>query len=165
MSAEIALTRGHVALVDEEDLLALSPYSWFSITRGRNVYAARRVRRPDGTNSMVLMHRELLPGFATIDHINGCGIDNRRANLRPATAVLNGGNSRRNRNNTSGFKGVCWHRRRNKWMAQIGENRGMRCLGYFNDPASAARAYDEAAREKYGAFAALNFPRPGERAA
>jgi len=48
-----------------------------------------------------------------------------------------------------------------RWVVQA--NR--KYLGRFTDEKAAALAYDAAAREYFGEFAVLNFPRPGERSA
>lgn len=88
-----------------------------------------------------------------IDHINGDRKDNRISNLRLATNAQNAANSRRRAHNTSGFKGAFFHKRRNRWMAQIGVNGRQFHLGYFDTPEAAHAAYCEAAREHYGEFA------------
>ena len=86
-----------------------------------------------------------------LDHINGDRHDNRIANLRPATRSQNHGNSRRPRNNTSGFKGVI--KFRTKWLAQITKNNRNIYLGTFNTPEAAHAAYCEAAQKLFGEFA------------
>lgn len=72
-----------------------------------------------------------------------------------------------NTHNKHGFRGVEWSRSRQKYRAKIcrwpGTKRG-RWLGCFDNPADAALAYDEAAREIYGPVARLNFPQPTELA-
>jgi hypothetical protein len=40
----------------------------------------------------------------------------------------------------------------------MGQGDDMICLGYFKSPVDAALAYDQAARERYGDSATLNFP-------
>jgi hypothetical protein len=114
----------------------------------------------------VLMHRALLAVAGPVDHTNGDGLDNRRANLRAATCTENARNVRVHRDNLAGWKGVSKAppRVRARWRARIWvDGRELR-LGYFDDPEAAARAYDAAAREYFGAFAALNFPdNPDER--
>lgn len=62
----------------------------------------------------------------------------------------------KNRNNTSGYRGVTYKQKR--WCARIGVGRSRRHLGYFADAESAARAYDTAAKQLFGAKAKLNFP-------
>jgi hypothetical protein len=51
------------------------------------------------------------------------------------------------------------------WRAKLKKNGKLFPLGEYRSEWAAARAYDEAAREMFGEFAALNFPRPGELAA
>lgn len=166
MSAvEVPLSRGLVAIVDAEDAQRVLAYRWFAQPNYRNVYAIRGIRRADGARTTQTLHK-FLTGFAITDHINGDGLDNRRANLREATAGNNSRNRRRPTTNTSGFKGVHWNKGAGKWRAAIGLETGKRqFLGYYLTAEEAACAYDAAAREQHGEFAALNFPEHGERAA
>lgn len=155
MTKEIPLTRGLVALVDDEDYDLVKDISWSasSVKYGGRCYARRWV---PGTGATQGMHA-LLTGYALTDHINGNGLDNRRANLREATHAENCRNRRKGSRNTSGFIGVSWHTQRGKWRAQIKVQGRTRSLGMFLDPEDAARAYDAAAREHFGEFAAQNF--------
>lgn len=162
---EVPLSRGYVAIVDAEDADRVLAHKWSLKLSRQTAYARRRVRQPDGTYVSQSLH-QFLTGYKLTDHRNGDGLDNRRSNLREATPIENGRNCSKRPHNTSGFKGVTWHKLRHKWMAQIkpgGEKN--RCLGYFPTAEEAARAYDAAARELHGEFAVVNFPLPGERAA
>ncbi len=162
---KIPLTRGYVAIVDAADADCVLTYRWFAQPNCRNVYAIRRVRRADGTWTTQSLHK-FLTGFPVTDHVNGDGLDNRRSNLREATTGENSRNRRRQSNNASGFKGVAWNKNDRKWRAQVGADAGKRrFLGSYTTAEEAARAYDAAARELYGAYASVNFPQPGERAA
>jgi hypothetical protein len=76
-----------------------------------------------------------------IDHINGNRSDNTPSNLREATHIENGQNNSLHSNNTSGFLGVRWDRRRNKWKAEITVSRRRRHLGYFETAEAASAAY------------------------
>jgi hypothetical protein len=88
-----------------------------------------------------------------IDHINGDKADNRIANLREATNGSNQGNTGLRRNNTSGLKGVSWHKRRQRWTAQIGIAGSRKHLGWFPTREDAHAAYAAAAKHHFGAFA------------
>src|SRR5262245_1471447 len=82
-TVRIALTRGFTTLIDLEDAPTVCRYRWHATVRGRYVYAARRLGK---RGRVIYLHRFLLGGTDdTIDHRNGDTLDNRRANLRPAT--------------------------------------------------------------------------------
>jgi hypothetical protein len=88
-----------------------------------------------------------------IDHIDCNRLNNCFANLREATAAENTRNSRKQSNNTSGVKGVCWNRKHQKWCAEIMAEGKSRYLGYFDSLDAAAASYAKAARELHGDFA------------
>lgn len=162
--AEVKLTKGQVALVDEADLPQVLPYSWDALWDGSTWYARRHVYRADGTRTRQQLHT-FLTGLPYVDHVDGNGLNNCRANLRPATHGQNMWNRRKRKGVSSQFKGVHFHKARRLWVGRIKPNRQEFWLGYFTDEMDAALAYDQAARVHYGEFAALNFPRPGERSA
>ena len=88
-----------------------------------------------------------------IDHINGNKGDNRLVNLREATPTQNHANKRRMKNNTSGFKGVCFDKTRKLWMASFCADYKQKNLGRFTTPEAAHEAYMAAARKYHGEFA------------
>jgi hypothetical protein len=88
-----------------------------------------------------------------IDHINGNRRDNRISNLREASKSENQSNRGPNKNNTSGFKGVKFHKKTSKWQAQITKDRKRYNLGLFHTPEAAHVAYESAAKKFYGEFA------------
>lgn len=159
MTARIPLTRGLVALVDDEDApLILGMGKWHAgISGGGRVYARKALPSNGGPKKLVFLHT-VLTGFLGVDHINGDSLDNRRANLRPATPLENMRNARRRSDNTSGYKGVSWDGERSAWAAYIRVIGHRHFLGRYADPVSAARAYDDAARQHFGEFARVNFP-------
>jgi hypothetical protein len=88
---------------------------------------------------------------AQIDHITGDKDDNRLSNLRVANAAQNKANSRRPATNTTGYKGVVFHKRQKRWAASIKRGR-QRHLGMFDTPEAAHAAYCAAAKAIDGEF-------------
>jgi len=74
-------------------------------------------------------------------------------NLRLASKSQNGANRRQCSHNTSGYKGVSWHRQNNKWSAGTRVNGIRHHLGYFDTPEAAHAAYVDAAKRLHGEFA------------
>lgn len=88
-----------------------------------------------------------------IDHHNGDKSDNRLDNLRLCDNSGNQHNQGKRKTNTSGYKGVSWHKQSNCWRATIYVNSRQRSLGLYERPEDAYSAYCEAARELHGQFA------------
>ena len=148
---------GRVALVDDEDYELVSRYRWHVWELPPyGPYAAAGIRRTDGRQTTIKMHCLIL-GAKGIDHRNGDGLDNQRSNLRLANDAQNQANQRPREGCSSSFKGVYWHRARQKWAAHITVSGITRYLGLFAAEEDAGRAYDAAAREAFGAFAWLYF--------
>ncbi len=82
-----------------------------------------------------------------LDHINRNKADNRISNLRNATYEQNAQNREKNCKNTSGYKGVTWHKRDQRWQAAITIKRKVIHLGYYQDPQDAYSAYIEASKK------------------
>jgi hypothetical protein len=167
---DIPLTKGYVARVDASLYDWLSSFSWTAdVKRGGYVFAKAWM----GGRKPTSMHRAIMnaPAGVQIDHRNdgsgmmadGFTIDNRRANLRFATATQNAVNADAPRTNTTGFKGVQLCGRTRRWLARIKTNEeGTRRtvhLGAFASKARAALAYDQAARQIHDPdFIRPNFP-------
>lgn len=153
---EIRITRGQIALVDDNDFDSLSKYRWYCLVQGKQRYA---VRCETKTGRKISMHREIM-GFpnSLIDHINRNGLDNRRSNLRLASKSENARNSHRSRTAKSGYRGVYFYKHGNpkKWNARIMINCQEISLGYFKTPEEGAIAYNSAAQKYHGEFAVLN---------
>ncbi|MBS0251219.1 MAG: HNH endonuclease [Proteobacteria bacterium] len=88
-----------------------------------------------------------------IDHVNGTRTDNRFANLREASRSENLRNKGMRANNTSGYKGVCFDKRKGQWRSTITVHKKQTHIGYFATPEQAYAAYCAAAEAHHGEFA------------
>lgn len=155
--------KGRFAKVDDADFDRVNQYKWFLQKIGYVEYAVVDIIE-DGKRKYVYMHRLILDkelsGNQRVDHRDGDGLNNQRENLRACTGSQNCINKGKNKNNTSGYKGVILHKgdkRKKKWKAQIKVDRKVIVVGYFLTKEEAAKAYDEAALKYFGEFAKTNF--------
>jgi hypothetical protein len=90
-----------------------------------------------------------IPNKFFIDHINGKKFDNRLENLRLATNHQNQQNRPAPKNNSSGFRGVTWHKSVDKWMARISHNGKRTTIGFFDTAEDAYEAYKTEAKKLF----------------
>lgn len=160
MTIQIELTQGQITVVDDIDA-DLANFKWYArwSKSTRSYYARRNIRvglkrTAQHTHRVILsriLGRELLRS-EQVDHINHDTLDNRRENLRLASFSQNAMNRNKQQRNTSGYKGVSWINRCNKWLARIKVNNKSIHLGYFDDPETAYEAYCKAADHYHGEF-------------
>lgn len=143
-----------IVWISEEDYEDALKYRWslnrsgypWGYVEGKRVYLHKWV-----ASRMGLVTEEV------IDHIDRNRLNAKRYNLRYANHQLNCFNRSISKNNTSGYKGVVWYKKNKCWVAYIKLDGKNRHLGFFDDPISAAVAYDRAALELFGEeFAATN---------
>lgn len=148
---EIPLTKGYIALVDDDDYGWLMERKWCALIstnkQGRYVYAV------SGCNPHLRMHRAILGAQhgELVDHIDGNTLNNQRLNLRKCTQAQNLRNAKKSRLNTTGFKGVTVYR--GKFQARIWGGGIRHFLGQFATALEAHEAYKKAALQYHGAFA------------
>jgi len=145
---QIPLTQDKFALVDDEDFEELKKFKWSAWRNKKTFYAARKVR-DYGRQINILMHRLIMdaPADMQVDHINGDGLDNRRANLRLVTSRKNSINRSVRSTNKTGYSGVYLDKRTNKYTARISLH-----IGSFDSFDEAVTARQKAEDEYYGDF-------------
>lgn len=156
MTKEIELTKGQVALVDDDDYEWLSLYKWHAAWQpGLKGYYAMRSQHISYKNAKqkvktFYMHREIMtpPKGRSIDHINHDPLDNRKENLRVVSHRQNMQN--RKRKTSSKYPGVCWDKENNKWRAGIYVDGKHICLGRHKSELKAAKAYENALHSLVG---------------
>lgn len=162
--AFVGLTNGRVAKVDAADLHLVAGRNWSAHVDSKGYcYARAHVIDTGQYGPKDKMHRVILGAVRgqIVDHINGDGLDNRRANLRICTTAENIRNSRKHADSkVSQFKGVT-RGHRGKFRAQITLNRKKYNLGDYSTQEAAAMAYDAAARKHFGEFGRTNFSLSG----
>jgi hypothetical protein len=163
MARTVELSRGLVAVVDDDDYERVAALNWYaSPARGTSQPYARSNMSPDRATRGIDMQRFIMcasPG-QVVDHRDGDTLNNQRSNLRITNFFGNSRNRRSKNMRNGGFKGVYPAKSGSRWRAKIVVCSRQLYLGTFGDPVVAARAYDSAALQHFGEFAALNFGGP-----
>jgi hypothetical protein len=139
------------ALVDAEDFQELSRFRWrvnsISGEPGKEGYAVRMARLPDGRMRYQGMHRQILGlehgDKLEVDHINRKTLDNRRRNLRVVTHAENMRNRPVHRGSVSRYRAVHWEESKRRWRAQVKVEGKKVHLGYFQNEDAAGLASHE----------------------
>jgi len=134
---KIKLTRGKYAIVDDEDYKYLNQYTWYINSVG---YVASTIYekgsgRKNQKNKIILMGKivnKTPKGYGTI-YVNKDNLDNRKCNLKTGTYNQMQYNEKLSENNTSGHKGIVWHKESKKWVAQIVSNYKRYYLGIYSN--------------------------------
>jgi hypothetical protein len=157
----IPLTKGYSAMVDDEDYERLIQYKWHVAVHQAyshlKVYAKRGIKK-DGKWTSIGMHRVILGCEGSIDHKDDNGLNNQRANLRPASRSQQMANSRKRPGAYSPYRGVSWNKHNGYWQAAIRKGDVLYNLGSYRDDFDAALAYNLKADELFGEFARFNTP-------
>ncbi len=155
---KIDLGRGFSAQIDPEDLFIIVAHSWTAMTLKTGECEVYHYAQTKIKNKTILMHRLIADPERkqVVDHKNGDGLDNRKANLRVCSHSQNMQNKRLYRNNKSGRKGVykvpCSAGNSVRWRSEINVNKRRVRLGTYETLDAASAAYEEASKRLHGEF-------------
>ncbi len=125
-----------ISLIDNEDVKKIDCHGYFMITKNGYVLC---------NNTSTYLHN-LIMGIkehsfnAEVDHIDRNKLHNRKNNLRVVSRQINNLNIGMQKNNTSGYKGVAWHKQHKKWRAYIMLDYKQKHLGLFDNKEDAYKA-------------------------
>ena len=142
---EVARTK-----IDLEDIDKVKDRKWFF----KDGYVASGGKRKENN---LRLHRYIMgvenePSKVYIDHKDHNTLNNRKENLRVCNNSKNQMNKRIPKNNTSGFKGVSFHKLSGKWRVRITIDGETHYLGLFEDKEDAIKTRIEAEEEYFGEF-------------
>ena len=133
----ITLTKGKVAVVDDEDYEWLSKYKWCFNGYGYAVRGRKKHEKVNGRRGVIFLHREVMktPTGMITDHINKNTLDNQKKNLRICTPSQNNQNMKVRKDSFSGERGIRYITDRptlkKRWLARIQYNYKQINLGYY----------------------------------
>ena len=123
----------------------INPEGYVTILYKRRGYRAHRI-------AWLFTYGEWPP--EVIDHVDGNPTNNRISNLRACEEWQNAGNKGPNKNNTTGIRGVTFHKGDRKFHARF---RG-KYSGSFDTIEEAGARYEELSRAYYNEFSFFNRP-------
>lgn len=140
------LSDGTEVMFDKEDYDLIKDWTWYK--DGHGYVVSHKAK--NNVRTCVKMHMLVMgsDGSMDVDHIFRNKLDNRKSQLRFATRAENTRNQGLRKNNTSGCKGVSWHKNRKTWVAEI---QG-KYIGSSDSLEEAKLLYDNKAKELYGGF-------------
>jgi hypothetical protein len=100
---------------------------------------------------LLLKEKELDPD-KEVDHDDGNSLNNNPDNLRESTHSENMHNSKAPKNNTSGHKGVFWHKASGKWEVRIRLNGKLYNFGLYVNKEDAIKVAIESRNKLHGEF-------------
>lgn len=145
-------------LVDDEDYDRVMQYTW-CIGKNDAILTTNEFTK-DGRQTSMRLSRFIMnvtdPDIQ-VDHKDRNTFNNQKSNLRKCTNSQNMFNQGPQLGRK--YKGVCFHIRKNKWIASISVNYKRIHLGSYDNEIAAAKAYDKGSKEYHGEFGYLNFPK------
>lgn len=128
---EVKLQKGKMMTCDPEMLKHVEARVWTARRgRGKNTWYASCRESKKRRHKACQFHNLVCPNFKQVDHIDRNGLNNCRSNLREGDGRINAQNKGKQRNNTSGYPGVEWHKpsgnRNGRWKSVWSDKEGKR---------------------------------------
>lgn len=138
---------------DMEDYDKIKDYCWHENIDKRNQYSSLKANSIDefGKRTIITMHHVIIGKY--YDHIDRNTFNNRKYNLRKASFSENARNKSVQKNNSSGFTGVSFDKKSDKWRAYIRIDGAQKTLGFYKDKEDAIKTRLEYEAKYYGEFA------------
>jgi len=143
-------------VIDAVDYPRVKDHKWHLFLAGGKENPEYRYVRSRINGEIFYLHQFLMGTRDGVDHRDGVVLDNRRGNLRCCTQGENTCNQKRRKDNTSGYKGVGFHKATQKWRCRVQYQHREITIGYYGTPQEAALAYNAKAKLLHGEFARLN---------
>ena len=157
--AIVELTQGQVTLVDIEDLPIIAEYQWNASWNPdrKSYYATANIRLPSGKKTSIRLNRLVMNAQHpfVVDHINTVTLDNRKSNLRICTKSENGMNRGKQSNNTTGHKGICFSKSKNRYVVHIKKDGKSKYIGGYENYEDAVIAHEQALEKMHGDFSRI----------
>lgn len=166
MNTSVIVISGINVTVDTDDVKRINERHWYlnkAQMRKYGRYYFYNDRTVNKKKETITLHRYIMRCVKgdglSVDHINGDTLNCSKNNLRICTNAENIRNSKKPKDNTSGYKGVQFHKAAGKWMVGIKVQEKEIYLGLYTDKVEAATVYDVAALYYFKEYARLNFPK------
>ena len=145
-------SKNEIFIFDKEDYDKIKNYCW-SITHNKK--GGYVMAYDSNLKKKIMLHRLIIncPPNMMVDHINHNKADNRKENLRLCNNQQNSMNHKISKRNTSGYTGVHWSNKSQKWESTLFENGNHHYLGRYDDIEEAVRVRREAELDYFGEFA------------
>lgn len=133
------------AIIDLDDIEKCKKYKW--TLKSDSGYVCN-------LKNLNYIHRFIVncPEDMVVDHVNHNKLDNRKINLRICSQGENTFNHKMYKTNTSGYPGVSWHKKANKWRVRIQIKGKEINLGLFEDLDEAIKVRKEAEIKYFGEY-------------
>ena len=154
---------GYSVIIDDEDYHYIKDYKYTvneSILKLRGLYYFSRSLYCSGKRVTTSLHRDIMGcvngDTIIVDHINGNTLDCRKQNLRLCNRTENNRNAKIRKDNTSGYKGVCFDKRTSSWRVRISVDRKYIHIGRYKNIEDAYIAYCEASNKYHKEFGRIS---------